>query len=72
MSKVDSQLLSDSIDKILSFAKGEEVDGEPGKKRGFLETVELQVGIRGSAERLPSAAVTRAAELYLLHSSRLT
>jgi hypothetical protein len=43
MSKVDSQLLSDSIDKIISFAKGEEVDGEKGKKRGFVETVELQV-----------------------------
>ena len=44
MSKVDSQLLSDSIDKILAFSKGEEVEGEPGKKRNFLETVELQVG----------------------------
>ena len=43
MSKVDSQLLSDSIDKILAFSKGEEVDGEAGKKRNFLETIELQV-----------------------------
>jgi large subunit ribosomal protein L10Ae len=43
MSKVDSQLLSESIDKILAFSKGEEVEGVKGKKRGFLETVELQV-----------------------------
>lgn len=67
MSKVDSQLLSDSIDKILAFSKGEEVDGEPGKKRNFLETVELQVGSRdGPAGRTSTSAGLRAARGVLL------
>lgn len=46
MSKVDNALLSSSIDKILAFSKGEEVEGKKGKVRGFTETIELQVSLR--------------------------
>ena len=43
MSKLDSELVSAAVDKILAFAKGVEVDGVKGKVRGFTETIELQV-----------------------------
>jgi large subunit ribosomal protein L10Ae len=65
MSKLDSQLLSQSIDKVLAFAAGKEVDGVKGKVRGFTETIELQVTLTNydpqkdkrfsGAFRLPSA-----------------
>lgn len=45
MSKLDSELLSKSIDQILAYAQGKEVDGKKGKVRGFTETIELQVSI---------------------------
>jgi len=57
--------LATSIDKVLAFSKGEEVDGEKGKVRGFTETIELQVTLRNydpnkdkrfsGALRLPAA-----------------
>ncbi len=43
MSKLDQELLSQSIDKVLAFSAGKEVDGKAGKVRNFTETVELQV-----------------------------
>ena len=43
MSKLDRELVSKAIDKILAFSKGEEVDGSKGKIRKFTETIELQV-----------------------------
>jgi len=65
MSKISSDLLATSIDKVLAFSKGEEVDGEKGKVRGFTETIELQVTLRNydpnkdkrfsGALRLPAA-----------------
>jgi large subunit ribosomal protein L10Ae len=56
MSKLDGELLRTSIDKILGFAKGEEIvdgkneKGEPlvkqGKVRKFQETIDLQIGLK--------------------------
>ena len=46
MSKVDAELLSVSVDKILAYSKGEEVDGVQGKKRNFTETIELQIALK--------------------------
>jgi len=56
MSKIDSELLSASIDRILAYAKGEEVvdgkdeKGNPkvvqGKVRKFQETIDLQIGLK--------------------------
>ena len=46
MAKIESGLLATSIEKILAFSKGEEVDGKKGKVRGFTETIELQVSLR--------------------------
>ncbi len=50
MSKLDRDLVSKAVDKILAFSKGEEVDGSKGKIRKFTETIELQVshGMGGS------------------------
>jgi len=45
MSKLDSELLSKSIDQILAFSQGKEVEGKKGKVRNFTETIELQVSI---------------------------
>ena len=45
MAKIESALLAQTIDKILAYSKGEEVDGKKGKVRGFTETVELQASI---------------------------
>lgn len=42
-SKLDSALVSESVDKILALSKGETVGDVKGKARGFLETIELQV-----------------------------
>ena len=42
-SKLDGQLISEAVDKILAFSQGKEVAGVKGKARGFLETIELQV-----------------------------
>ncbi len=46
MSKINSELLSQSVDKVLAFARGEAVDGKEGKVRGFTETIELQISLR--------------------------
>lgn len=43
MSKLDTELLSKAVEKILAFSRGEEVDGKQGKKRNFVETIDLQV-----------------------------
>jgi large subunit ribosomal protein L10Ae len=50
MSKLNSELLASSINTVLKFSKGETVtikgkDVE-GKKRKFLETVEIQIGLK--------------------------
>ena len=50
MSKLNSELLSSSIESILKFSAGEtaNVRGQEvkGKKRGFTETIELQVTLK--------------------------
>ena len=50
MSKLDQELVVAAIDNLLKFSAGEEltVDGETkkGKKRNFLETVELQISLK--------------------------
>eukprot|EP01006_Ploeotia_vitrea_P033713 TRINITY_DN65622_c0_g3_i2.p1 TRINITY_DN65622_c0_g3~~TRINITY_DN65622_c0_g3_i2.p1 ORF type:complete len:230 (-),score=87.40 TRINITY_DN65622_c0_g3_i2:146-835(-) len=50
MSKVNSDVLSRALDNILTFSSGKdiEMDGETlkGKKRNFVETVELQVTLK--------------------------
>jgi len=47
MARLDNQLVNESVDKILAFARGETVDGVKGKARGFVETIELQVRVQG-------------------------
>uniref|UniRef100_A0A7S2S7Z4 Ribosomal protein n=1 Tax=Mucochytrium quahogii TaxID=96639 RepID=A0A7S2S7Z4_9STRA len=50
MSKVNKDILNDSLDKIVAFATGEEivVNGETlkGKQRNFVETIDLQVTLK--------------------------
>ena len=50
MAKVNSELLNTSIQNILDFAAGKDivVNGETknGKKRKFLETIELQFALK--------------------------
>merc|ERR1712232_647369 len=50
MSKVNSAVLENAVRDILAFSKGEEIvhNGETrqGKKRNFVETVELQITIK--------------------------
>ena len=50
MSKLDSDLLLKSIDKMIAFASGEEITNKgetlQGKKRNFKETIELQIGLK--------------------------
>jgi ribosomal protein L1 len=46
MSKIPQDLLASSIEKILTLAKGGEVEGVKGKVRGFTETIELQVTLQ--------------------------
>eukprot|EP00606_Chrysophyceae_sp_TOSAG23-5_P001459 GSChrysophyteH2.ASY1.ANO1.1149.1 assembled CDS len=50
MSKVNSELLETSIDKMLNYSKGETVtinkEEVKGKKRNFVETIELQVTLK--------------------------
>ena len=44
-SKLDNQLVNESVEKILAFARGDTVAGVKGKARGFPETIELQVRV---------------------------
>ena len=46
MAKVEAALLNDSVAKILAYAAGEKPDG---KKRNFIESIELQVRARQRA-----------------------
>jgi large subunit ribosomal protein L10Ae len=50
MSKVNSELLSSSIEQLLKFSQGEAItfkgDEIKGKKRNFTETVELQITLK--------------------------
>ena len=50
MSKLNSELLTSSVENILKFAQGETINykGEDlkGKKRKFIESIELQVHCR--------------------------
>lgn len=50
MSKITPEILSDSIDKMLAFSKGESIQFEgqevKGKQRKFVETVDLQVTLK--------------------------
>jgi len=50
MSKLNSDLLTKSVQDILAFSKGETIthNGEEkkGKKRNFLETIDLQIGLK--------------------------
>lgn len=46
MARLTPELLAGSVDKMLALARGEKVDGKDGKKRNFVETVELQVSLR--------------------------
>lgn len=70
MSKLDTNLLRGSIEKIVDFSKGNNITlGEkevPGKKRNFLESIELQITLKNydvkkdkrfsGAVRLPNLA----------------
>jgi large subunit ribosomal protein L10Ae len=50
MSKIDRDMLTECVAKILAFAKGETIqvgdESKKGKVRGFLETIELQTTIK--------------------------
>lgn len=50
MSKINKNLLNEAYDKMMAFANGEEItkDGESkqGKKRNFVETIELQFTLK--------------------------
>lgn len=50
MSKINNEILNDSISKILNYSKGEKVliQGEDvqGKQRNFVETIDLQVTLK--------------------------
>ena len=51
MSKVSNELLRECIEKILAFAKGEEIEiaegvKKQGKQRKFRETIELQIALK--------------------------
>jgi large subunit ribosomal protein L10Ae len=50
MTKVSSDLLDSTLEKILAYASGKEIDvsGETvkGKQRKFTETIELQIGLK--------------------------
>jgi large subunit ribosomal protein L10Ae len=50
MSKLDRELLQSCVSKILAFARGETItigdEKKKGKKRGFLETIELQSTVK--------------------------
>lgn len=50
MAKVNKDILDEALDKVLAFSAGQdiEIDGETkkGKKRNFLETIELQVTLK--------------------------
>jgi len=50
MAKVDNDTLSDALDKILAYSNGDEIEvnGEKvkGKKRNFVETIDLQVTLK--------------------------
>ena len=46
MSKLDTELLGQAVDKILAYSQGKTVDNVQGKVRNFTETVELQVSLR--------------------------
>ena len=43
MSKLDTQLVNEAVEKLLAYSKGEELDGVKGKLRKFTETIDLQV-----------------------------
>jgi len=44
--KLNAALLDESVDNILAYAAGEEVEEKMGKKRNFVETIELQVSLK--------------------------
>lgn len=50
MSKIDSELLTSSVENILKFARGESINFKgaevKGKKRKFTESIELQVTLK--------------------------
>ncbi|KAJ8613776.1 hypothetical protein CTAYLR_008853 [Chrysophaeum taylorii] len=50
MSKLNQEIISQAVDKILAFAAGDEVthDGKPkqGKKRKFVESIDLQIALK--------------------------
>jgi len=50
MSKINSDILSRSVDNILNFAAGEEIEmgqeKKQGKKRKFVETIDLQTTLK--------------------------
>lgn len=50
MSKLNQEIISQAVDKILAFSAGDEVvhDGKPkqGKKRKFVESIDLQIALK--------------------------
>jgi len=50
MSKINKDILHDSLTKILAFADGQEIEKDgvtlKGKKRNFMETIDLQVTLK--------------------------
>uniref|UniRef100_A0A7R9YZ64 Ribosomal protein n=1 Tax=Pseudictyota dubia TaxID=2749911 RepID=A0A7R9YZ64_9STRA len=86
MSKLSSDLVSVSLDQILAYANGEEYTvGDKtikGKKRKFVETVELQIGLKNydpskdkrfsGAIRLPTPARPQMKLCVLGHEAHVT
>ena len=67
MSKLDRDLVSKAVDKILAFSKGQEVDGQKGKVRNFTESIELQVSpssSSGASEEGTGHASTTVRQVY--------
>jgi hypothetical protein len=61
MSKLDTDLLGEAVNKILAYSQGKEVDGKKGKVRNFTETIELQVRIGKTSRLMPKDVVVDAA-----------
>ena len=50
MSKIDAEILENAVSRILAYSAGEDItvgeDTIKGKKRNFLETIDMQVGLK--------------------------
>ena len=64
MSKLNKELVEKAVDTIIQFSNGETISKEgkdlTGKKRKFMESIELQVRAFLSSSRSRAAVLTRA------------